>query len=410
MLSLPVAQSLPVGWLDNLFTAVSAVSTTGLVTVDPGTSYTLMGEVVILLLMQAGGLGYMTVGSFSYLSFQNRLTSVRARGARAAFNLPASLNVTQFLRSVVVFTLAVEAVGALALWWLFAQAGVDAPLWQAVFHSASAFCTAGFSLFATGFEPFVGNPGIVAVISVLSILGAMGFLLVVDAVQRVMGQERRVGFSSRVILAATAGLIGVGTVMLALYDPGIAARVGAERWLAAFFQAMTASTTVGFNTVPIGAIGSATVLVLVVLMVVGASPAGTGGGLKTTTFAAIVAQMRAVLRQRSAVTLFGRALLDERVSLATAALSLYLSVLILGIGVLLVVEPAARFDQVLFEAVSALSTVGLSMGITGGLSDAGKAAIILLMYAGRVGILSFGIAISIRATEAEEARDGDVVL
>jgi trk system potassium uptake protein TrkH len=407
-LSLPIAQDMPVRWIDTLFVAVSAVSTTGLVTVDPGGTFSRFGEVVILLLIQAGGLGYMTVGSFAYLSFQNRLSSVRARGARAAFGLPATMDVAQFIRAVVVYTMAVQALGALLLWPLFAQAGVADPLWMAVFHAVSAFCTAGFSLFATGLEPFVANPGIVAVISVLSILGALGFLIVVDALQRGFGQERRVGFSARVILVVSAVLIGLGTLALGFLEPSIAQRPGMERWLAAGFQAMTAATTVGFNTVPIGAVGGAAVMVFVVLMVVGASPAGTGGGLKTTTFAVLFAEMRAVLRQRPDVVLMGRVLPPERVRMASAALSYYLAVLALAVTVLLVTETGARFDVVLFEAVSALSTVGLSMGLTGALSDPGKLVVTLLMYAGRVGILTFGIAFALRATDAPAARD-DVV-
>lgn len=410
LLALPVAQAVPVGALDALFIAVSAVSTTGLVTVDPGSSFTFWGEAAILLMMQLGGLGYMTVGSFAYLSFQNRLAGVRARGARAAFNLPATLNVGQFLRAVVLFTLGAEAVGTLLLWPMFAAAGVPDPLWAALFHAVSAFCTAGFSLFATGFEPFVAHPGIVAVISALSILGAMGFLIVVDAVQRLVGQERRVGFSARIILILTAGLIGLGTLYLALFEPSIAARPGAERWMAAFFQAMTASTTVGFNTVPIGAVGGAGLMMLTVLMLVGASPAGTGGGLKTTTFAVLFAQMWSVLRRREGTVLMGRSLTGDRLQMAAAALLTYLALMTVALFVLVVTEAGARFDVLLFEVISAMSTVGLSMGLTGGLSDAGKAVIILLMYAGRVGLLSFGIAFALRAAAPEEDRRADVVL
>ncbi|HSF65588.1 MAG TPA: potassium transporter TrkG [Paracoccaceae bacterium] len=410
LLALPVAQAVPVGALDALFIAVSAVSTTGLVTIDPGSSFTFWGEAAILLMMQLGGLGYMTVGSFAYLSFQNRLAGVRARGARAAFNLPATLNVGQFLRAVVLFTLGAEAVGTLLLWPMFAAAGVPDPLWAALFHAVSAFCTAGFSLFATGFEPFVAHPGIVAVISALSILGAMGFLIVVDAVQRLVGQERRVGFSARIILILTAGLIGLGTLYLALFEPSIAARPGAERWMAAFFQAMTASTTVGFNTVPIGAVGGAGLMMLMVLMLVGASPAGTGGGLKTTTFAVLFAQMWSVLRRREGTVLMGRSLTGDRLQMAAAALLTYLALMTVALFVLVVTEAGARFDVLLFEVISAMSTVGLSMGLTGGLSDAGKAVIILLMYAGRVGLLSFGIAFALRAAAPEEDRRADVVL
>lgn len=410
LLALPMAQAQRVRALDNLFIAVSAVSTTGLVTVDPGSSYSFFGELVIILLIQMGGLGYMSVGSFAYLTFQNRLTGLRTRTARAGFGLPATLDVRQFVRTLVLFTLGIEAAGALILWPLFMQAGVEDALWQAVFHSVSAFCTAGFSLFPTSLEAFRGDLGIVAVISLLSLLGAMGFLIVVDLVQRLMGQERKVGFSSRVILAATVIIVTLGTVVLSLAEPSIAALGGRERWLAAFFQAMTASTTVGFNTVPIAPIGGAAVLAILILMIVGASPAGTGGGLKTTTFAVLWAGMKAVFRGRAHARLMGRSIPDDRLRVAGAALSGYLGLMVVGLFVLLLTEPAARFEVLWFEVTSALSTVGLSMGVTGGLSEIGKGAVIALMYAGRVGILTFGIAFALQTPPQPDAAEEDLVL
>lgn len=410
LLTLPLAQAQPVGALDNLFIAASAVSTTGLVTVDPGSSYTVFGEAVILILIQLGGLGYMTVGSFAYLSFQNRLNVLRSRTVRTGFGLPATMDLRQFLRAVVLFTLSVEATGALALWPLFAAAGVEGALWQAVFHAVSSFCTAGFSLFATSLEAFRGDPGVVGVVSLLSLLGAMGFLIVVDLVHRVMGEERKVGFSARVILATTAVIVAAGTLVLGLAEPTIAALPGGERWLAAFFQAMTASTTVGFNTVPIAPVSGAAVLAILLMMVVGASPAGTGGGLKTTTFAVLWAGMKSVFRGRAHAGLLGRTLPDDRLRVAGAALSGYLGLMVLGLFLLLLCEPGARFDVLWFEAVSALSTVGLSMGITGSLSEAGKWVVIGLMFAGRVGILTFGIAFALSRAPEPEPAEGDVVL
>jgi trk system potassium uptake protein len=148
LLMLPVAQSVSVKPVDALFIAASAVSTTGLATIDPGSSFTVFGEIVILLLILAGGLGYMTIGSFAVLALRNRLSGVRNQGARLAFNLPDDLDVTQFVRAVISFSGLVMLAGALALWPLFQAAGLDRPIWQAVFHSVSAFCTAGFSLLA----------------------------------------------------------------------------------------------------------------------------------------------------------------------------------------------------------------------------------------------------------------------
>jgi trk system potassium uptake protein len=410
-LMLPFAQAVPVRAIDALFISASAVSTTGLVSIDPGGSFTAFGEAVILLLILAGGLGYMTIGSFAVLALRSRMAPSRSRGAKVTFGLPEGVNAAEFVRAVIYFSVAVMVLGALALWPLFHTAGLEAPLWQAVFHAVSAFCTAGFSLLATGMEPFRDNLAVNVVISILSILGAVGFLVVVDLWQRLRGDARPLMFSSAVILRITGVLILGGALFLAFADPEISAIEGPGRWYAAFFQAMTASTTVGFNTVPIGGIDGAAVMVLSLLMLVGASPAGTGGGLKTTTFAVVLAQMLSVLRREPETRLFGYAIPEERQSLALASLGYYLALLFVFTTALLVTEAGARFDMVLFEAISAMSTVGLSMGITGGLTDPGKLIVIVLMYAGRVGILTFALAIAARGARDEtEAPKADIVL
>lgn len=409
-LLLPVAQEAPVGAMDALFIAVSAVSTTGLVTVDPGTSFTLFGEVVILLLIQAGGLGYMTAGSFAYLALLHRLSGTRRRTARAAFGLPEGMDIAQFLRAVVIFSLAVEAVGAAILWQAFAAAGKADALWLGIFHAVSAFCTAGFSLFATSLEAFRDDPVVVLAVSALSVMGAMGFLVVVDLWQKLRGAPRTVGFSALVILRATGLLIGLGTLVLGLSEPAIVALSGWERWGAAFFQAMTASTTVGFNTVPIGPLAPAALMILMALMFVGASPAGTGGGLKTTSVAALLGLVGSVLRGRTGDALFAHDLPLTKVRLAAAGLCLYLVLFFVASVALFLTEPAAGFAPVVFEVLSALGTVGLSMGLTGGLSEAGKVIVIVLMFAGRVGILTFALVFAIRARDEGPHERSDIVV
>lgn len=366
---------------------------------------------IILLLILAGGLGYMTLGSFAVLALRNRMSASRSRGAKLAFSLPDGVSAVQFVRAVVYFSMTVMGLGALALWPLFALAGLETPVWQAVFHSVSAFCTAGFSLLPTSLEPFRDDLAVNAVISILAIFGALGFLVVVDLWQKARGDRRPLLFSSTVILRITFVLIVAGTVFLAFAEPTIRSIEGAGRWYAAFFQAMTASTTVGFNTVPMAGIGAATVMVLALLMLIGASPAGTGGGLKTTTFAVVIARMLSVLRGRRETHLFGYSLPEERQSLALASLGYYLALMFIATTLLFVTEAGSRFDVVLFEAISAMSTVGLSMGITGSLSEPGKLIVILLMYAGRVGILTFALAIAFRQGQADpHAPRADIVV
>ncbi|GIT90372.1 K+ transporter Trk [Jannaschia pagri] len=410
LLSLPVSQAVPVGALDNLFIATSAVSTTGLVSVDPGSSYTFLGEVVIMGLIQIGGLGYMTLGSFVVLSLTNGLSSARTKATRNVFNLPESISPRSFILAVVIFTFLCEAIGAALLYPMFVAEGVEAPLWSAIFHSVSAFCTAGFSLNATSFEAFRGHVGINVTIAALSILGAMGFLIVVDGWRTVTGKASHLGFSSKVIARITFAFLAGGTVLFFVIEPSIQDLEPSERLLAAFFQVMTASATVGFNTHPISALSSAVLIVLFFLMIVGASPAGTGGGLKTTSFAALVALVRSTLKGRDRVRFFKREIPPGRLQNATASVSYYAVVAMVAAFLLFLTEPQGAFDVVLFEVLSAMGTVGLSMGLTGELSDLGKVIVIILMTAGRIGILTFGIAISAHDESREEESDNELVL
>ena len=255
LLSLPFAHSEPVRLIDSLFIAVSAVSTTGLASVDPGGSFNLFGEVVILALIQAGGLGYMTLGSIAALALKRKLSLAQQHAAIGAFGLPADFDLRLFLREIGGFVLCVEAVGAVLLWILFARAGVENALWAGIFHSVSAFCTAGFSLFANSLEDFRSDGAVNLTVAALSYLGAIGFLVFADVWENVRGRRRALGFVSRVILVTTLAFSVFGALLFYVFEPSITALPGDERALAAFFQAMTATTTVGFNTVPHGTAG-----------------------------------------------------------------------------------------------------------------------------------------------------------
>lgn len=402
LLCLPFSQTVPVSILDNLFTAVSAVSTTGLVTVDPGGSYTFFGQLVVLLLIQAGGIGYMTIGSFVMLATVQHLSPLRERLARAAFTLPDNLSIGSFIGTVVIYTVIIEVIGAALLYASFSSAGQEGAVWSAVFHSVSAFCTAGFSLNPNSMESYRGDVGVNTIISVLSILGAMGFLIAFDVWKSLTRKSLQISFTSQVILVITAAFLAVGTAIIAIADPGIAALPSGERFMAAFFQAMTAATTVGFNTHPIGGLAPAVIVLLCLLMAIGASPSGTGGGLKTTTFAAMVGLVRSTVRQRPEITFFRRVIPPARLQLAMASSAYFAMLMTPAVFALCLTDGGKDFEALLFEAISAIGTVGLSMGITGTLSDAGKAIIILLMFAGRVGILTFGIAL---ATKEERIAD-----
>lgn len=410
LLCVPFSQSTPVSMLDNLFTAVSAVSTTGLVTVDPGTSYTFLGELVILLLIQAGGIGYMTIGSFLMMATAQHLSPLRERLARAAFTLPEDVSIGSFIRTVVFYTLAVEIIGAALLYYQFAASGVSNAAWSAIFHAVSAFCTAGFSLNPNSLEDFRGHAGVNATIAALSILGAMGFLIAWDIWRSLTQRSFALSFTSKVILKLTGAFLLVGTAIFFVADPGIVALPVGERFMASFFQTMTATTTVGFNTHPISALTPAVIVLLFFLMAIGASPSGTGGGLKTTTFAAMIGLVRSTLRRRPDITFFKRVIAPARLQLAMASSAYFVMLMTPAVFILCLTEQGKDFQALLFEAISAIGTVGLSMGVTGSLTDMGKLTIILLMFAGRVGILTFGLALASKDDEGETRRNEDLLV
>lgn len=408
ILSLPFAQRTPVGALDNLFVATSAVSTTGLSTVSIGNSYSLLGQIALLLLIQLGGIGYMTFGSFVILSTKGQLPARHSTVAQTVFSLPESFRIDKFIRSVIVFTVIIEVAGVAILWPIFAQAGVPTPLWSALFHSISAFCTAGFSLYDTSFEGFAGNFWLNATIAALSYCGAIGFIVWVDLWRMLKGKVRQITLTSKIILWSSLWLTVAGTLLI-FNDPSMEGKATEQALLDSFYQAMTAMTTVGFNTVSIGQLSNGTLLVLMVLMVIGASPSGTGGGLKSTTTTAIFGVMRSVLHGIEEVRFWGRPIPVGRIRTATASLGFYLAMLLLG-TYLLEVTQQVKFEQNFFEAVSALGTVGLSTGITSSLNNIGKLIVIFLMFSGRLGPLTFGMALFFHPPGEQETSDGDLAV
>ncbi len=402
-LALPICHSRPVGALDALFTSTSAVSTTGLVTISVSHDLNGLGQVVVLLLFQLGGIGYMTFGSFVVLSRRHGLDRFRKDLARRVFTLPEGIGVLHFLRSVIAFTIAIEAAGTIVLWILFARAGVPEPLWQGLFHAVSAFCTAGFSLFDQSLEPFRDDVAINLTIGTLSTLGALGFIVFTDLWDVLRRRKERVTLTTRIILHAMLWLLLAGTIGLFLCEPALRSLPFGDRLLASWFQAMTAMTTVGFDTVPTQTLSLASVMLVITLMVIGASPSGTGGGVKVTTVSALFAVTRSALRRSVTVQFWGHEVPIARVLVAAGALSLYVFVLC-GAMFLLSLTEDQRFENLLFEASSALGTVGLSRGITPELTPLGKLIVLAVMFFGRVGPLTIAAAV-FAAPQEEEPGD-----
>jgi trk system potassium uptake protein TrkH len=401
LLCLPWFHAAPVSTLDNLFIATSALSTTGLATISIGIEYNLGGQLIILLLIQVGGLGYMSIGSFILLMKKRQLSAQHSTLLKYDFSLPESFNVLTFLRDLVLITLMVEFIGAVLLGLIFWQAGDQHAIWSGIFHSISAFCTAGFSLYANGFEGFLDNFYLNAVISLLSITGALGFIVFTDIHQRLLQKKQHLTFTSKIILRSTFVGLVIGTAVIFLSDTAVSPLPAEDRLLASFFQSMTAFTTVGFNTYPISNMVAAPSFFLILLMVVGASPAGTGGGLKVTSLTAMYALLRSTFRGDQEVKFMRSKIPDHRVRLAASNFFFYVIVICIGTYLLLLVQSQPTFD-VLFEAVSALGTVGLSRGITGDLSVLGKLIITAMMFLGRIGPLSFGMVLFHPETEVQQ--------
>ncbi len=408
-LSLPWSQAVPINATDRFFMAASAVSTTGLITHDPGTSYTFLGELALLVMMQVGALGYLTLGTFVAVALSDRMSPRRADLTRAAFGLPEGFEVKRLIKRVVIFTLTIEAVGVAALYPQFLAAKVDNPFWMAVFHSVSSFCTAGVSLFSTSFEGFRDNPILLMTIALLAWSGALGFLVLSDGMDLLRRKRTALGFTSRVALVITAGYTVLVTVVLLCVEPAIQALAPEDRLWNALFMTMSAGTTVGFNTIQVAALTPAVIVVLYLVMMFAASPGGTGGGLKTSTLAVLIGLVTSTLRRRSRVTFLGLEILPDKVQQATASVAFYCILTGIAIFSLLLLE-RAPFDQVLFEAISALSGIGMSMGLTPELSEPGKFVIIALMLIGRIGILAFGIALATRDPRTHDPEDADIVL
>ncbi|NNM44072.1 MAG: potassium transporter KtrB, partial [Chlamydiae bacterium] len=398
VLLLPICQNLGVSLLDNFFIAMSALSTTGLTTVDVGKEYSMIGQIVILLLIQAGGIGYMTFNTFIVLATTRKLSLFRQMITSTAFSLPRNFVISEFIFHVIIFTFVCELIGAAVLSYLFMNNGIENFIWYGIFHSISAFCTAGFSLFPDSLMGFQDNLGINLVFSTLSILGAIGFISWLDFYKKITGKKEYLTFTTKVILFVTFWFLILGSFLFLLTENVFSEGSIYHKVITAFFQVMTASTTVGFNTLDIGGLSVATIILLIFLMVFGASPSGTGGGLKSTTFVALVGLVKSTLKGQNHVSFWKREIPDKRLQLATAIFSYYILVMTISVFFLVIVESKPLLPLV-FEAASALGTVGLSMGITSSLTEVGKILIALLMFMGKMGILTFGIALASKMKE-----------
>ncbi|MEA3346895.1 MAG: potassium transporter TrkG [Candidatus Auribacterota bacterium] len=391
-LSFSFAQKTNVLFIDNLFIAASAVSTTGLVTLNISQSYTFFGQLVIALLIQLGAVGYMAIASGIVLVITKKITKTEANLLKTDFSLPQHFNLYDFLFSVITFTFVIELVGSVALYFTFLNKGIEHSLWQAIFHSISMFGTAGFSLFKNNLQGFYNDPWLNITATVLCYLGGMGFIVITDVWERFKKNKIKITYTSRIILQFTSYMMIIGTSVIFFTEKSIQQYPLIEKLWVALFQAMTALNTAGFSTLDMSTFSHSVLFFMTILMIIGASPSGTGGGLKSTTVITVIAQMIRTFKGKKEVLWGKNQIPEHRVRLALARFSFYFVLLGLGIYCLTLTEDVHIFD-VIFETVSALSTVGLSTGLTPNLTVVGKIVVISLMFIGRIGPLSLGAAL-----------------
>jgi trk system potassium uptake protein TrkH len=423
LLSLPFA-SAPghsVSVLDAFFTSTSAVCVTGLIVRDTPVEFSTFGHAVILLLVQAGGLGYMTFSTVLAAAIGRAVTLQERMTLQEALNVQGYEGLVRFAISVFRFTVLFELLGAAILWARWApELGVSRAAWYGLFHSVSAFNNAGFALWSDNLMRWRGDVVVNAVVGILIICGGLGFFVLTEIFRR-PSRAVRLSTHTRMVITVTGVLLAGGTAtILALEwnNPRTFAPLPlGEKLLAAWFQSVTARTA-GFNTIDNGALTHPALFVTMALMFIGASPGSTGGGVKTTTFAITVAALWATVRGNHDAVVFGRRLPQDTVAKAFfISLIAFLAMNVVA-GLLLVTE-ARELLPTLFEATSAFGTVGLSMGENGApvslssfFTPAGKVLIAAMMFMGRVGPLTLAFAVARRSRARARIRypEGKVLI
>lgn len=402
LLTLPAAAAdgIPLSFLDALFTATSATCVTGLVVVDTGTRFSVFGQMVILTMIQVGGLGFMSMATLAALVFKRRISLKERLILQEAMNQGNMEGIVRLIRRVLVYSLTIEFVGFVlfSIRWSF-DLGLARGMYFGLFHSISMFNNAGFDLFGSVYGPFssltayVDDPLVNIVAAGLIILGGIGFIVMSDVMD--YRKNRRLSLHSKVVLSMTGALVAVGAVVLFVFEYSnpktLGALDGAGKLWASFFQSI-APRTAGPNTLDIAGLRQASQFFIIILMFIGASPGSTGGGIKTTTFATLIGAIVAMVRGKEDIVLFRHRLGKDRI-LKAITLTMIALFLVVFVTMVLTTTENSPFLDIMFEVTSAFGTVGLTMGLTPHLSDIGKLMIALTMFAGRLGPITLAYAL-----------------
>lgn len=408
LLALPLSTKSgePVAYIDALFTAASATCVTGLVTLPTVSTWSFFGQVIILILIQIGGLGTITVLTGFMIAMQKRIGMNERQLIQAALNLDTMSGLVRFVKKVIFGTFLVEGIGAILYMTVFIPEFGVKGIWISVFNSVSAFCNAGIDIIAeNSLCNYATNPLVNTVTSSLIILGGLGFIVWWDVLRVCKDFKRqkfrcfeRLTLHSKIVLVSTAFLIFAGALLILLFEYQnpltLENATFFEKLQIAFFQSIT-TRTAGFATVPQENLTDSSALLCLLLMLIGGSPVGTAGGMKTVTFTVLTSTALATIRNKRDVSLFHRNLAKETVYKTAAVFVTFSFIVVISTILLSAVTDAEALD-ILYETVSATATVGLTRNLTPFLNVFGKWIIIATMYFGRVGPMSLAIALNIK--------------
>ena len=380
-----------IGFLDALFTATSSVCVTGLIVADTGTYWSNFGKLVIMVLIQIGCLGFMTIGTLGVLISGEKLSYSNKLLIQDSLSHEKTSGIIKFCKRIVLVSLFIEFVGAICLSFAFVpEFGLVKGLWYGIFHSVTAFCNAGFDIMGnfSSLTSYFNNPIVDITIMLLIILGGLGFSTIFDINRKRAFKKFRL--NTKIILITTAILIVIPTFLFFIFEMNNPKTLGnmnlGEKILASLFQVVSPRTA-GYNTIELSQMYDSTKFLTIILMFIGGAPASTAGGLKITTFAIIIISVYCLFKQRSEIEVFGRTIPFKNLNKALVSLVIGFTLIITGTMIIL---SNSDFDflTVLYEVTSAYATVGLTLGITTKLNAVCKITLIILMFMGRVGSLT----------------------
>ena len=392
-----------VPYLDALFTATTSTCVTGLVTLPTVSTWSTFGQVVILILIQIGGLGIVTIMTGIMLLLNRKMGIGDRLLIQDAFNLNTMAGLAKFVKNVLIGTLIIETIGALLYMLVFVPEFGARGIWISIFNSVSAFCNAGIDIIAeNSLCNYAINPLINGVTSALIILGGLGYIVWWDVLRVVKScsQKNRKIFSrltlhSKIAITVTAGLIFIGASLIFIFEYSNPMTIGElslfDKIQVSFFQSVT-TRTAGFASIPQENLTNASTAVSIILMIIGGSPVGTAGGVKTVTMAVLICSAIATIRNKKDATVFGRRISEESIKKAVAVIVMFIIICATSTILLMATSNVSAIDAV-YETVSATATVGLSRNLTAALNTCGKLVIIVTMYFGRVGPISLAVAL-----------------